>query len=216
MFDWILFDAKDPLNYVFWVGAYFIGGISFAYLIGKLIKGIDLREHGSGNLGSTNVLRVLGKKWGFLCLFLDAMKGAGPVFLALQFLGDVNHLGVLVTGIFAIMGHVFTPYLGFKGGKGVATSLGVFAVLAPFPVLLAFFLFVFIVLVTGYVSLGSMIGAVSVPISFGFFIGIQNYELLFGFLVILAILIVYTHRANIRRIFNGQERKISAYWSSKK
>lgn len=209
------FDVTDYWVYIYWLGAYFIGGISFAYAIGKVVKKIDLREHGSGNLGATNVLRVLGSKWGIFCLVLDALKGALPVLLAMNHFGSANHLAVLATGIFAILGHIFTPYLSFHGGKGVATSLGVFAVLAPFPVFLAFLLFLFVVLLLGYVSLGSVLGAISVPISFYFFNGLENYEVLFGLLVALALMIVWTHRTNMRRLFTGHERKIFQYWSRK-
>ncbi len=211
----IMINWADYWQYVYWMIAYLIGGISFAYLIGRVRFRLDLRQHGSGNLGATNVLRVLGKGWGFSCLFLDVLKGALPVYLSIQRWDYANHYAVVMTGIFAILGHIFTPYLGFRGGKGVATSLGVFAMLVPYPVLLGLLLFFIALLLTGYVALGSLVAGFSVPLISLFFYGWETNELLLTILFLVGILVFYTHRSNIRKMLTGRERKISHFWNHK-
>lgn len=205
----------DPWQYFYWVVAYLSGGISFAYMVSQWIHNVDLRRHGSGNLGATNVLRVIGKSWGFTVLILDALKGALPVYLALMRWQHSNHYAVIFTGIFAILGHIFSPYLKFRGGKGVATSLGVFAVLVPYPVGVGLVIFLLTVLSTGYVALGSMFAAITVPAIAFFFYGWETNELLLSILFAVGALILYTHRSNMVHIWQGEERKIFHFWSKK-
>lgn len=205
----------DPLAWVYVVIAYLFGGVSFTYFMGKWVHDIDLRQHGSGNLGATNALRILGKGWGFLCLFLDTSKGILPAFFAYLRWGDTNNPVVIAVGMATILGHVFTPYLKGGGGKGVATSLGVLIILSPFPVLISVFLFLIVVLITGYVALGSMLSAVFVPVSYFIFFGYCGREYLFFTLVFVAVLIVFNHHSNIKNIINKKEKKIFQYWTKK-
>jgi glycerol-3-phosphate acyltransferase PlsY len=203
----------EPVTWIIWLSSYLVGGIPFSYIFGRFLFGIDLREHGSGNLGASNALRILGKRWGFLSLLLDMAKGMLPVYVALQNWLDVNHVGVIQAGIFSILGHIFTPYLKFKGGKGIATSLGVFVILTPFSTSIAIVIFLIVVIVTGFISLGSMLAALSMPLTFFVFYGFYSRENLFYFLLFLAILIILTHRSNIKNIVQGRERKIYQIWN---
>ena len=195
------------------VVSYLIGSIPTAYLLGKL-KGVDLRREGSGNLGATNAFRVLGPLAGALSLFLDIGKGLLAVtvltnvavnFAGLSGAGSADWLRI-IAGIFAIAGHNWTIFLKFKGGKGVATSAGVFLGLVPGAVGLSLLLWLGIVALSGYVSLGSLLAALGLPL-FIWFLGERIEFALFGLLI--AILVIIRHRPNIKRLFRGEENKIS-------
>jgi len=192
--------------------SYAIGSIPFAYLAGAA-AGVDLRQQGSGNLGATNVFRVLGWKIGILVFLADALKGALPVLLLAPRVdapGDPV-LWALACGVAAIVGHVRPLYLGFrKGGKGVATAAGVFFALAPLPMLITFAVFVAIVLGTGYVSLGSLVAAVLLPALLLFTHGARSP--LFIVSVIIACFVFWTHRANIGRLRRGEEHRFGKRW----
>lgn len=187
--------------------AYAAGSLPFAWMAGRL-RGIDLRKQGSGNLGATNVFRVLGWKTGLAVFVADATKGALPVILLAPRIDSVHDRAVwaIAVGIAAIAGHVRPLFLGFrKGGKGVATAAGVFFALAPIPMLVAFAVFVGIVLVTGYVSLGSLLSSLLLP-------GILLVTLgagapLFLVSVVVASFVFWTHRANIGRLRRGEEHR---------
>ena len=181
---------------------FFISSIPFGYVIGKL-KGVDIRQHGSGNIGATNVSRVLGKKYGALVLILDALKGALPV-LAVKLSGLPFEYQVLA-GLFAVLGHCFSPFLRFKGGKGVATGLGAFIVISPKITLLAFFIFLAVFLLTRYVSLSSITAALSYPILFRFLE--KPSELSFILVSLTSLVIVAKHHSNIERLLKGEEKK---------
>lgn len=181
---------------------FFLSSIPFGYVIGRL-KGIDIRQHGSGNIGATNVSRVLGKKYGALVLILDALKGALPV-LAVKLFGLPFEYQVL-TGLFAVLGHCFSPFLRFKGGKGVATGLGAFIVISPKITLLAFFIFLTVFLLTRYVSLSSITAALSYPILFRFLE--KPSELSFILISLTSLVIVAKHHSNIERLLKGEEKK---------
>jgi glycerol-3-phosphate acyltransferase PlsY len=203
------------------VAAYLLGAIPFSLVIGQRVKGIDLREHGSGNLGATNVYRNLGKGWGGLCLLLDAAKGVAAVLLMtlvvdaiprgealpLHLTGDVWRI---LAGAAAILGHSFSPFVRFKGGKGIATTFGVFLILEPLAVLLAFAVFVAVFLATRIVSLGSLSAAAVFPWA------VLIFELrsrsvsvtLIVFSAIIAALVIWRHRANIRRLRAGTEQQL--------
>ena len=182
--------------------AFIFGSIPFGYVIGKL-KGVDVRQHGSGNIGATNVSRVLGKKYGALVLFLDALKGALPV-LILKILELPLEYQVL-SGFFAILGHCFSPFLKFKGGKGVATGLGVFLVVSPKITLVAFFIFLLVFFLTRYVSLSSITAALSYPVIFRLFGKPSDFTSLLIFLT--AFVVVGKHYQNIVRLLKGEEKR---------
>ncbi|MCL2064708.1 MAG: glycerol-3-phosphate 1-O-acyltransferase PlsY [Candidatus Cloacimonetes bacterium] len=196
--------------------AYLVGSIPFAFIYGKVFKKIDIRQHGSGNVGATNVLRVFGTKAGLIVLFLDIFKGFFPVCIMLMLIplwsisivgeGGYEWLPVLV-GIFAILGHTFSMFLSFKGGKGVATSAGVFLALCPLNFLGAILFFMLVVFLTKYVSLGSILAIIALMISNFMFFDLNIYVKIFT--LIMAIFIIYTHRTNIKRLLNGTENKIS-------
>jgi len=188
-------------------GAYLVGGIPFGYLYGRIFKGIDIREHGSKNIGATNTLRVLGVWAGVLVLALDILKGFVPVWLvsdALHGAPTPDWLPVVI-GICAILGHTFTVFLSFKGGKGVATSAGVMLALSPLPCLVAILLFVIVVALTRYVSLGSMLAVVALVV---LSIVFRQNVYIICLTSLLAVFIVYKHKANIGRLIAGNENKI--------
>jgi len=193
------------------VASYLLGSIPAAAIAGKS-KGIDLRKHGSGNLGATNVIRVLGTKIGLAVFAFDMAKGAIPVAVFPRFLtaadlptGDPM-IAAILFGVAAIVGHVRPIYLKFgKGGKGVATSAGVFLGLAPVQTLLTLIIFAVVLLSSGYVSLGSLISAVMLPVLLGITVGARSP--LFIISVIIAAFVFWTHRANISRLRNGEEHR---------
>ena len=183
---------------------YLIGCFSSAYFVGKMSKGIDIRLHGSGNAGATNALRVMGLKLGAITFLLDALKGIVAVIIG-RFIMGYN--GGLICSFFAVIGHNWPVFLQFKGGKGVATSIGVLASLHLPSALLAAPVAIILILVTKYVSLGSIIFLSSVPITYALISGDfrRQYFLL---TVLLAILSIYRHRGNIQRLLAGNENKI--------
>lgn len=188
--------------------SYLIGAIPFAYILGKVIKHIDLRREGSGNIGATNAWRVLGKKIGIATLIMDILKG----FLAVILISRVFPLRIIqdefmrrfFCGLAAIIGHNFPVYLKFKGGKGVAASAGVVLGLAPEALGSAVVVWSLILFLTNYVSLASILAGVSLPV----------FSIVFGyppamrwFLLILCIFVIIRHRSNIIRLVNGEEKK---------
>lgn len=187
--------------------AYLLGSTPFAYFSGRVLRGIDLRQHGSGNLGATNVYRTLGAPAAIAVLLLDAAKGAIPVVL----FAPVAHVdGVwwpVLFGVMAIVGHV-RPYFGLfrGGGKGVATASGVFAALAPVPFAASFVTFVVVVSLTRYVSLGSMLGAVALATSVVARDGVRAPLSLVS--VAICVFVIWTHRANIGRLRRGEESRL--------
>lgn len=184
--------------------SYLIGCFSSAYLMGKLFLKIDIRVHGSGNSGATNAVRVMGKKFGIITFLLDFIKGIIAVLLGKLLLGDT---GSLYAATFVIVGHNWPFYLNFKGGKGVSTSIGVFAVL-NFPVaLLSVIIGISVGAISRYVSLGSLTFFTIVPIVTVLRDGFDNV----GFLIIailLGIIGIYRHKVNIERLLHGRENKI--------
>ncbi len=195
------------------VASYLAGSIPFGFLIGKAVKGIDLRDYGSGNIGATNAGRVLGKKWGLICLGLDALKGLLPVaILPRLIVGSDLHLSShleVMSGVMTIVGHMFPCWLGFRGGKGVATSLGVVAMLSPWGLLVGAAAFFSTFAVWRIVSLSSMIAA----ISFGVFQLATLKPNPFAdetwgmgvFAILVPLLIVVQHRSNVARLLKGEE-----------
>ena len=190
--------------------AYLIGSIPFGYLIVRTKGGGDVRQTGSGGTGATNVSRRAGKAAGVLTLLLDAAKGAGAVLIAQSVSGSVWVKAAAAIAV--IVGHIFPVWLGFRGGKGVATGVGVFLVLAPIALLCAGVVFVSIVFFTRFVSLGSITAAVLIPL----FVWLQNLFVepvadlrpLLSAAIMGALLIVFAHRGNIGRLARGTESRI--------
>lgn len=187
--------------------AYLLGSTPFSWLAGRL-HGVDLRQHGSGNLGATNVYRVLGAPTALVVLLLDGLKGAAPIvwFAALTDVAG-NPWWTVAFGMAAVIGHV-KPYLGLfrGGGKGVATAAGMFAALAWVPFVVSFLLFVVTVFLTRMVSLGSLLGAVGLTIASVVRYGVRSHVTILSGAV--ALLVVWTHRANITRIAAGVEPRL--------
>lgn len=191
------------------VTAYLVGSIPWAYLAGRLVRGIDLREHGSGNLGATNVLRTLGVRWAVLVFLLDAAKGiAGVRFAPLLAGAPVPAWLPIACGIAAIAGHVRPVFLlGQGGGKGVATAAGVFTALTPLPLAIALAGFMLVLLATRFMSLASLTGAVVLPVAVALTRGVRDP--LFAVTVVVAAFVFWTHRSNVDRLRRGVEPRIA-------
>lgn len=187
------------------LSAYLLGSIPNGLVFGKMIWHIDLRKYGSHNIGATNAWRTLGKIPGFLIFLLDFLKGAISVYIGIELVG--TPLVAVLAGIFAIVGHSCSLFLKFRGGKGVATGLGVIVMMMPLPALLVFLIWLVVVKFSGYVSLGSIIAAALVPF-FAWHFGFPLEYICFGLLA--AVFIIIRHRANITRLLNGTESKIRA------
>lgn len=213
--------------------AYFLGAIPFGFVLVKVLKGVDVRTVGSGSIGATNVARAAGPKVGILAFMLDVGKG----FVAVTWIpfaiyaiarGQFVYKGVfdllwqtitgagftdlrLVCGLAAIVGHIWTAFLGFKGGKGVATSLGALLGIAPWPTLVALFIWAIVTLVSGYVSLGSVAASAMLPVALAALEWrhlAQEWRLL-ALTVIVAATVILRHRGNIRRLLNGTESRFA-------
>ena len=193
------------LSFLAIVLSYLVGSISFSVLYGKLIKGVDVRNHGSGNAGATNTLRVLGIGPAITVLTLDLLKGMGSVFLA-RSLSPEEWLPV-ACGIAAIIGHNWPIWFRFKGGKGIATAIGVLSVLVFWPAFWAGVIAILSIVFTRYVSLGSLLFAVLTPI---FIIFIDFNWITFAGTVLISIFAIIRHRSNIVKIINGTENKIGS------
>jgi glycerol-3-phosphate acyltransferase PlsY len=199
------------MDMIFFLAAYLIGSLPTSFIMGKVTRGLDIRQHGSGNVGATNALRVLGTKVGLFTLLVDIGKGFLTIFLARKFLPDSSNLFFIGIGLATILGHIFTIFLKFKGGKGVATSAGVFLALTPLAVAIALAVFVIVVAVTRYVSLGSILAA-SVLFLTELIINFTNSFSQLEFLIfvfIVALFIIIKHRSNIARLLAGNENKLS-------
>lgn len=188
------------------VAAFFIGAIPWGYLFGRWVGGVDLRKVGSGGTGATNALRAIGWQASVAVLVLDMLKGFLPIFFAERW--GVGEWWVAAAAVAAVLGHCYSPFIGFKGGKGVATGAGAAIALSPW-FLLAAPIVIVVVAVTRYVSLGSILGAAAAAI-IGIVLAARGMEpwsvaVAVG---IIAVLIVYLHRPNIDRLRNGNERKI--------
>lgn len=188
--------------------SYLVGSIPTAYLTGRLLKGIDIREVGSGNVGATNVFRTVGKTTGVIVLFIDITKGVVPVVIASRIFPEpYTEAAQILTGIAAICGHNWTVFLKFKGGKGVATSTGVVLSLVPMAALTALGIFIATVAITRYISVGSIVAAAILPILVKIMYPSQN--VLFIFTLLLSLLIILKHKSNIQRLLKHEEHKFS-------
>ncbi|KUO66358.1 MAG: acyl-phosphate glycerol 3-phosphate acyltransferase [Gracilibacter sp. BRH_c7a] len=188
-------------EYLVFLVAYLLGTIPMAYLAG-VIKKIDIRNQGSGNMGATNVYRLLGKNWGITVLIADAIKGGAAAYIGLIYFGP---WGGVVGGLLAMLGHSFNPYFGFKpSGKGVASGLGIITVLMPKVMIVAIVIFALVVGVSKYVSLGSVLAALTVMIMVFVFSEPLAYKI---FALIGVSMVVVRHRTNLQRIVNKTENK---------
>jgi glycerol-3-phosphate acyltransferase PlsY len=207
--------------------SYLVGSIPNSIIVGRLVKGIDIRDFGSGNAGGTNVSRVLGWKYGVLVILLDALKGAlAVIVVARLFAGSVPFenatpfddftLVQIMAGVAAVVGHIWTVFAGFRGGKGIATALGMLLTIITVDMLLALGVFMFVLLTSKYVSLGSIMAAISVPVILivrenVFHVDIPGYHVILPFSIMLTLLIIYTHRKNVTRILNGNESQVNLF-----
>jgi acyl phosphate:glycerol-3-phosphate acyltransferase len=186
------------------LAAYLIGAIPTSYIVGRVTRGIDLRQHGSGNLGATNTYRVLGWRAATPVFIVDILKGWAPTWFFPMWDRAAAPEWALAYGAAAIIGHMFSVYVGFKGGKGVATSAGVFLALAPAAVGISLLLWVSVLYLSGYVSLASIVSAAILPLLIYFF---NAPDSTLGLAVVLALVVLYAHRANIRRLVKGEEHR---------
>ncbi|MEN8192600.1 MAG: glycerol-3-phosphate 1-O-acyltransferase PlsY [Bacteroidota bacterium] len=205
--------------------SYLVGSIPMSIIISKLVRGIDIRDHGSGNAGGSNVFRVLGWKYGVLVIILDALKGSlAVIFVARLYLGsfpfpnatpfDDFTLVQIIAGVFAVLGHIWTIFANFKGGKGIATALGFLVTIITVDMLLALIVFGVVVAISKYISLGSLSAAVSIPMIMVvreniFGVDISGYHTILPFTIFMALLVMYTHRENITRLLKGTENRVS-------
>ena len=205
--------------------SYLIGSIPTSIIVSKLARGIDIRDYGSGNAGGTNVMRVLGWKHGLFVIVLDALKGVlAVVVVARLHYGQMPFNNVtpfddftlvqIIAGISAVIGHIWTVFAGFKGGKGIATALGMLLMITTVDMLVAIGVFVLVVSISKYVSLGSIFGAIAVPLTLVvreniFNVNIPGYNTLLPFVIAVSLLVIFTHRKNVVRLLNGNESKIN-------
>lgn len=203
---------------IFGLIAYHLGSIPTAVWVGKAWYSIDVREHGSKNAGATNTFRVLGKKPGVIVLAVDIVKG----FIAVSLVKWLNFYMVLdhtfdeivqvqvVCAVAAILGHIFPVFAGFKGGKGVATSLGVIVGLEPLSALICIVLFLVVFIISNYVSLGAVVVSFAFPVVV-WWVTDNSSDVLFIFSIILSLAVIAAHRKNIKRLINGEENKMNLF-----
>ena len=196
------------------VAAYLFGSVPWAFIIGR-INGIDIRKQGSGNVGATNVMRVLGRKWGIMCFVLDFLKGLLPVLavkilISQKILTEAPDALIITAGLSSVAGHIWSVFLKFKGGKGMATGGGVLVGIAPYSFICTGLIWLILFYSTRYVSAASVIAAAALPISSFIFskTGIWTLSTPFQiFLLVLAIVTIAKHHTNIGRLINGTEHK---------
>jgi acyl phosphate:glycerol-3-phosphate acyltransferase len=186
------------------VASYFLGAIPTSYLVGRIFRGIDLRQHGSRNLGATNLFRTLGWRFAVPAGLFDIAKGAIPVLLFAP-MASPSRLIALACGACAVLGHVFSIFVRFRGGKGVATAAGVMLGLAPLAFGIVAVIWLTVILATGYVSLGSITAAALLPVAI-LLVRAGDWPLFVGCTVIAAA-VIWLHRANIRRLIAGTENR---------
>ena len=208
--------------------SYFIGAIPNAYIVGKLFKGIDLRRHGSGNLGSTNAFRILGIPLGIVVQLLDIAKGVAVVLVVTNFFyanlpfrnltpfEDITLLKI-IAGVSAVIGHTFSVFVSFQGGKVLNTALGVLITLAPIDLSISVGFFLLVLIFSGYVSLGSIVASFAFPttmfIRYNIFkVDILGYHTLIFFSIALGAFIIWNHRSNIKRLLYGNENRFEKLW----
>jgi glycerol-3-phosphate acyltransferase PlsY len=205
-------------NILLLIAAYLLGSIPTAVWVGKYFYNIDVREHGSGNAGATNVFRVLGKRAGIPVLLIDVLKGLLAVKLAYintDLEGTYRFVNLqLVLGLASLAGHIFPVFASFRGGKGIATLLGIVLALLPYAAFVSMGIFLIVLLATGYVSLSSMSAAVAFPLIIIFIFKVTVPSLIV-FSVLIAIMVLVTHQKNIMRLIRNEESKVSLFKKNK-
>lgn len=192
------------MNYFFIaIISYLLGNISFAYILGKIFTKKDVRDYGSGNAGATNAIRAFGKKIGAMVFIGDVLKGVIAVLIG----KTLGVTGMYLAGAMVIIGHNWPVFLNFKGGKGVATTIGVMIIASPFVTMICFVLGLVVIIATRTVSLGSIIGMAMAPLAAGIFVRPFNMSL-FIFCLFIGTMAIYRHKENIKRILNGKENKL--------
>lgn len=202
--DWI------ALTYVI-CGCYLAGSIPTAYIAGRLVKGVDIRTVGSGNVGASNAMRLMGKGWGISILLFDAVKGLVPLLLILHYFFAANPVReryAMGGALACIVGHVFPVWLKFKGGKGVATGMGVMVAIVPLAVAAVLPVFIVVVAISKYISLGSILAAALLPAAFFIDHDFMSHRELFVFVFVACVFVIYKHKTNIRRILAGTENRL--------
>jgi glycerol-3-phosphate acyltransferase PlsY len=190
--------------------AYVIGSIPFGVVVGKVFYHVDVREHGSGNVGTTNVFRVLGKKAGAVVLVCDMLKGFIPAFIAASFLRETDPWLVIFIAAAPVVGHMYSIFLKGRGGKGVATGAGVVLALVPIAFAVIAVVWVLLILITRYVSLASLVATVLVPV----FVFARGDPLPYMIAAVLVTIVIYwAHRGNIKRLLSGTENRVKLPWS---
>lgn len=189
-----------------------MGSLPTGYLVAKS-KGIDIKTVGSGNIGATNVTRAMGKSWGIFVLIVDALKGFIPVFFVKMYFTNISltqlYLLMTIAGICTVLGHVFTPFLKFKGGKGIATSLGMIAAIKPSLALILLAVWVGAFFITRVSSVGALSAAVSLPFAAWFlFRSTPMLGIMVAFAIFMFVFIIYTHRKNIENLYKGEEKAL--------
>ncbi len=201
---------NDTIVWLIWImGAYLIGGIPFGFLIGKM-RGVDVRTVGSKNIGATNVFRTVGKKWGLIAFACDVLKGFAPTLLASSLIPHPSSLPLCV-GVACVVGHMLTPYMKFKGGKGVATAFGMMLGLIPALVGTAFLVFAIVFACSHFISLGSCVSSAFLAVAIWFpILGTRGADDLPQCILVtlIALFIIWKHRSNIGRLIHGNENKI--------
>ncbi len=192
-----------PIGIFIALFGYLLGSVPTGLILSKLFSKVDPRKSGSKNIGATNIFRTAGKSLGILTLLGDLLKGAIPVVIAIQW-GE-SDLWIAISGLTPFLGHIFPIFLGFKGGKGVATALGVYLVISPIAVLIEFLIFAGIVWKWRFISLGSITCGTTIPILIAFFR--SDSQAYFIVSVIIAALILYRHQSNISRLLQGTENR---------
>lgn len=210
------------------VFSYLVGSFPTALVIGKYFRRIDLRYYGSKNVGSTNAFRVFGWKYGLLVQAIDVSKGLiATLFIARTFYGALPFENItpfedltlvqIIAGVTAVLGHVFTIFANFRGGKGINTAAGMLVILAPIDATISIGVFILILLSSGYVSLGSITAAFTFPVVLFirenlFNVEINGYSTLIYFSIIVCVFLIYNHRANIKRLLYGEENRFEKWW----
>ncbi|MCA9729757.1 MAG: glycerol-3-phosphate 1-O-acyltransferase PlsY [Candidatus Eisenbacteria bacterium] len=192
-----------------WAGllSFLLGSIPSGLWLGRAVRGIDVREHGSGNLGATNVYRTLGPRWGISVLLLDAAKGVGAVLVSRAVGGTANPVLLGLLGMIgAALGHMFTPFAGFRGGKGVATLAGAWGAVAPFTLAIALGVWILAFATTRIVSIASILAAVALPIAAAIDAGVRDPR--FATALLVGTLLILRHRSNLTRLRRREERRL--------
>ena len=196
--------------------SYLLGSFPTAVWVGKIFHGIDIREHGSNNAGATNTFRVLGNSWGWIVLIIDISKGyvaaTIPLFLTNFYLGFKDEVLIyqLIASFCVIVGHVFPVFANFRGGKGVATTLGIILAINLDTALISLAIFLIVFMLTSYVSLGAIIASVVFPF-ISFFAMKEDARIMIIFSILVALIVLFSHRKNINRLMRGEENKINFF-----